>query len=64
MQGVVDLVRDENCPISSAAKICGVSRVTLFDNLKGTHKTGIPRRPIVLSGEEETARVEVLVEMR
>jgi hypothetical protein len=63
MQRALDLVRDENCPVSRAAKICGVPRVTLIDNLKGTHKTGAPGRPIVLSEEEERALVEVLVQM-
>jgi hypothetical protein len=61
MERASELVRKEGLPVSRAAKMCNVPRVTLLDKLKGTHKSGGAGRPTVLSNEEEEVLVEMLV---
>ncbi len=57
----VEKVTNEGWTVARAAREHGVPRVTLLDNVKGTHKTGAPGRPTVLSKCEEEVLVSRIV---
>jgi transposase-like protein len=61
MVAAVEKVTNEGWTVARAAREHGVPRVTLLDNVKGTHKTGAPGRPTVLSKCEEEVLVSRIV---
>jgi hypothetical protein len=61
LQAAVSKIKDDGWTATRAAREYGVPRVTLLDNVKGTHKTGVIGRPTVLSKLEEEVLVSRIV---
>jgi hypothetical protein len=61
MLAAVDKVKNEGWTAARAAREFGIPRITLVDNVKGTHKTGVIGRPTVLSKCEEEVLVSRIV---
>lgn len=59
MKSAVALV-EAGMPIATAARTCGVPRITLDDCIKGRHKGGKAGRPTELTAVEEATLVDLL----
>jgi hypothetical protein len=57
----VSKIKNEGWTASRASVEYGVPRVTLIDNIKGNHKTGVIGKPTVLSKVEEEVLVSRIV---
>jgi hypothetical protein len=62
MDRAISMVQEDDYSVARAAEICGVPRITLLNKIHGTHTKEVGR-PNVLSEAEETALVEVCVQM-